>query len=830
MSDHNSTDNNITDTGFSDERREFIKKTGAVGAGIALAPLSVSLQALAAGETTIISAAHWGPLAINVADGKIVSSGPAVAGEMDNSLQTVVADQVYSPARIRQPMVRKGFLDNLDNLQNPDGKRGSDEFVPVSWDEAYDLIEQQLRRVRETHGSKGIFAGSYGWRSSGTLHTAFTLLQRFMNLTGGFVGHKGDYSTGAAQVIMPHVVGSIEVYEQQTSWEVIIEHSDVVVFWGANPLNTLKISWTASDGQGLEYLNKLQQSGKQIIFVDPMRSETYEFFGDQAQWIAPNPSTDVALMLGIAHEMISNELHDTEFLEKYTVGFEELQNYILGNEDGEPKTAAWAATISGVPEETIKTLARTLTENRTMIMSGWAMQRQHLGEQAHWMTVALATMIGQIGLPGGGFGLSYHYANGGVPTHRAGVISGISATAAGGSATDWLDDVSEFSIPVARIADALHNPGETIPYNGTTVTLPDLKLIWWCGGNPFQHHQDLNRLRRGWQNPEVVIVSDPYWTPTAKHADIVLPITTSYERNDLTMTGDYSSMHLVPMKKVVDAQHQAKDDYEVFRELSARFEVEQEFTEGKTEMRWLEGIYEAGLAAARQQRIRMPRFQQFWDENQVFENPADEGAKQWVRYADFREDPILKPLGTPSGKFELYSKTIEAMNYDDCRPHVTWMEPVEYLGNATPEYPIHMLSPHPAHRLHGQLNYTSLRARYAVADREPVWIHPEDASERGIEDGDLVRIFNGRGQVLAGAVISDRVKKNVIALHQGAWYDPADASENALCKNGCANVLAIDRGTSSLAQGNCGHTALVNFEKYEGEAPALSAFTPPLGA
>ena len=817
---------------YSGNRRDFLKTSGAIGTGITLSPLAASLKALAAGtnEATIISAAHWGPLAVKVIDGKIISSGPAVPGEVENSLQSVVADQVYSPVRIRQPMVRKGFLENIDYPQSPDGKRGSDEFVAVSWDEVYALIEQQLRRVRERHGSKGIFAGSYGWRSSGALHTAFTLLQRFMNLTGGFVGHKGDYSTGAAQVIMPHVVGSIEVYEQQTSWEIVLDHSDVVVFWGANPLNTLKIAWTSSDCQGLEYLNKLRQSGKRIIFVDPIRSETCEFFENEAEWITPNPSTDVAMMLGIAHELIINNLHDTEFLKKYTVGFEELQDYILGNEDGVAKTAAWAAGVSGVSVETIRDLAHTFADKRTMIMAGWAMQRQHLGEQAHWMIVTLAAMIGQIGLPGGGFGLSYHYSNGGVANRKAGIISSMSASSSASSTTSWLDDVSALSIPVARIADALHRPGDTIPYNGTTVRLPDLKLIWWCGGNPFQHHQDLNRLRRGWQKPEVIIVSEPYWTPTAKHADIVLPITTSYERNDLTMTGDYSSMHLTPMKKVVEPQHQAKDDFEVFRELSARFGVEQEFTEGKDQMRWLKGFYDAGQSAARDQRIPMPLFQQFWNENKVFENPVNEKAMEWVRYADFRNDPILNPLGTPSGKFELYSKTIEAMGYDDCRAHATWMEPVEYLGNATPQYPIHMLSPHPSHRLHGQLNYTSLREKYAVADREPVWIHPDDAKLRGIEDGDIVRIFNARGQVLAGAVLTDRVKKNVIALHQGAWYDPADGSDNALCKNGCANVLAIDRGTSSLAQGNCGHTALVNFEKYRGNAPKLTAFTPPPGA
>lgn len=226
----------------------------------------------------------------------------------------------------------------------------------------------------------------------------------------------------------------------------------------------------------------------------------------------------------------------------------------------------------------------------------------------------------------------------------------------------------------------------------------------------------------------------------------------------------------------------------------------------------------------------MPRFRQFWDDNKVYENPLSERGVEWVRYADFRKDPVLNPLGTPSGKIELFSKTIEAMNYEDCRGHASWLPPVEYLGNAPAEYPLQMVTPHSHYRLHSQLNQTSLREKYAVANREPVWIHPEDAQARGIADGDLVRIYNGRGQVLAGAVVTERVAKRVIALHEGAWYDPADGSDNALCKNGCGNVLAIDRGTSSLAQGNTGQTAVVNIEKYSGEAPELTAFTPPKGA
>lgn len=819
----------------SSSRRSFIRNSGLLAGAGALSPaMSVKAFAQAAKNGQIITAAHWGPLVVNVdSSGKVTSSRPAVPAKLENPLQTVVADQIYNKVRIKQPMVRKGFLDNLDNVTQPDGKRGDDEFVPISWKEAYDLIEKQLRRVREAYGADGIFAGSYGWRSSGVLHKAFTLLQRFMTLSGGYVGHLGDYSTGAAQVIMPHVMGTVEVYEQPTSWEVVLRESKVVVIWSANIANSSQIAWSASDCQGRDYLLKLKESGIKVITIDPTLSETAEILGDACEWIPVNPTTDVPLMLGICHELIANDWHDKAFLEKYCVGADIVADYIHGKEDGIAKTPEWAAEICGVSAEKIRELAKLFHENRTMFMAGWAMQRQHHGEQTHWMLVTLAAFLGQIGLPGGGFGLSYHYSNGGVPERKAGVLPNIGITPSSGSSAnnkDWLLTATELSFPVARISDALHNPGAQYPYNGQTRTYPHIRLIWWCGGNPFHHHQDLNRLRKGWQKPEVIIVSEPYWTATAKHADIVLPATTSYERNDLTMTGDYSNMHIVPMKKVVEPQGEAKDDYEVFAELSRRFGVEAEFTEGRGEMGWLAHLYGQAEAAARQQRIPMPRFRQFWDENKVYENPISERGVEWVRYADFRKDPVLNPLGTPSGKIELFSKTIEAMNYEDCRGHASWLPPVEYLGNAPEEYPLHMVTPHSHYRLHSQLNQTSLREQYAIANREPVWIHPEDAQARDIADGDLVRIYNGRGQVLAGAVVTERVAKRVLALHEGAWYDPADGSDNALCKNGCGNVLAIDRGTSSLAQGNTGQTAVVNIEKYSGEAPELTAFTPPKGA
>ncbi|EGD8421985.1 trimethylamine-N-oxide reductase TorA, partial [Shigella boydii] len=517
-------------------------------------------------------------------DGETVfSSRGALATGMENSLQSAVRDQVHSNTRVRFPMVRKGFL---ASPENPQGIRGQDEFVHVSWDEALDLIHQQHKRIREAYGPASIFAGSYGWRSNGVLHKASTLLQRYMALAGGYTGHLGDYSTGAAQAIMPYVVGGSEVYQQQTSWPLVLEHSDVVVLWSANPLNTLKIAWNASDEQGLSYFSALRDSGKKLICIDPMRSETVDFFGDKMEWVAPHMGTDVALMLGIAHTLVENGWHDEAFLARCTTGYAVFASYLLGESDGIAKTAEWAAGICGVHAAKIRELAALFHQNTTMLMAGWGMQRQQLGEQKHWMIVTLAAMLGQIGTPGGGFGLSYHFANGGNPTRCSAVLSSMQGSLPGGS--DAVD-----KIPVARIVEALENPGCAYQHNGMNRLFPDIRFIWWAGGANFTHHQDTNRLIRAWQKPELVVISECFWTAAAKHADIVLPATTSFERNDLTMTGDYSNQHLVPMKQVVPPRYEARNDFDVFAELSERWEKGgyARFTEGKSELQWLETFY-----------------------------------------------------------------------------------------------------------------------------------------------------------------------------------------------------------------------------------------------
>ena len=811
-------------TGFNElngqklTRRKFISKTGTVSFVTMAAPSFMGRSQAEAASREVLTGAHWGVMKAKVEGGRFVEAIPFAKDPLPTSLVEYTPDMVYSQSRIRHPMVRAGFL--KEGPKSNSGKRGRDAFVQVSWDKALELVASELKRVRATSGPSAIYAGNPGWKSPGKLHSSSAALARLLNLNGGYTPAMGDYSTGAGQVIMSHVMGNMEVYSQQTAWPVVLKESDLIVMWGSDPMTTLKMGWVLPDHYGYAGMKKLKESGKKVISIDPFLSDSAQYL--RADWIAPRPNTDTAILLAVAYTLEKEKLHDEKFLKDYTVGFDRFSEYLKGAEDGQEKTPEWAASISGLSAERIRELARQMSSSRTMIMGGWSIQRADHGEQPYWALVTVAAMLGQIGLPGGGFGFSYHYASGGAPSCNSAVPGGFS----GGKSPDNMPE----GIPVARISDALLHPGESIDFNGHQVTFPDIKLVYWAGGNPFHHQQDRNKMIRAWDKPETVIIQDQFWTASAKFADIVLPISTSFERNDLEMGGDYSTRFLFPMHKVIDPLYESKSDFEVCAAIADRLGYKNQFTEGKNEMDWLRTFYDAAFKQAGAKGIDIPSFSKFWESGVYVEFKKQKNSDAWVRHADFREDPLLEPLGTPSGLIEIYSKTIAKMGYQDCAGHAKWYEPAEWLGSSKSEsYPLHLLSPHPADRLHSQANHSKLREKYSIQGREPVWINDQDASVRGIQNGDVVRVFNERGEVLAGAYVTDRLRPGVVRLREGGWYDPAKPGvSGSLCKYGDVNVLTLDQGASSLSQANIANTALVQIEKFKGTLPEVTAFLPPV--
>ena len=799
---------------------EISRSTFVAGTAAAIGAVMLpAAEAAALEQQSTLTATHWGMIDA-VTEGGVLTKTPAFAKDpAPTRMSGAFPDLVTSKSRVAYPMVRKDYLKN--GSAGDRTLRGRDPFVRVGWDEALDLVASELKRVKAKYGNAAFFPGTVDWQSAGSLHNAATLTRRMLALHGGFTEDTGDPSVAAAMVILPHVMGGLEVYDQQTAWPQILAHSNTVVLWGCDILKNDQIGTHPADHTAYGYIKQLRDrvsAGKvEVISIDPRITDTAQYLG--ARWLAPRPNTDTALMLAVMYVLYTEKRYDAAFIAKYTFGFDKVLPYLLGKSDGHPKTPAWASAITGLTAEQIHALALTLAGGRTILISGYAIQRADHGEQPYWALVTLAAMLGQIGLPGGGFGLSYHYDNGGSLSANAPGIVGISSG----------DNPSKSVLPFERVADMLLHPGENVDYNGKKIAYPDIKMMYWAGGNPLTHLWQTNKIIGAWQKPETIVVADPFWTATARFADIVLPATTSFERNDVDVCGAYSQRYIVAMHKAIEPVGEARSDYDIMTDLSQRLGFKDKFTEKKSEMDWLRSFYAQAQKSAKPLGVKMPSFEAFWKAGYV-EFPIPSDAKNFVKHADFRANPVKNALGTPSGKIELYSPTIAAFKYDDCPPHATWIEPVEWLGSKTAAtFPLHIISPHPSLRLHSQLDNTTLRDTYEIGGREPIWINAADAKARGIVQGDVVRVHNERGNVLAGALVTTRIRPGVVALQEGAWYDPdAPGEAGALCKHGLINVLTLDKGASKLSQGNIANTALVEVEKFIGTLPAITAFDAPV--
>ena len=708
-------------------------------------------------------------------------------------------------------MVRAGFLESGPASRE---RRGREPFVPVSWETASRLVAEEITRVARDHGNSAIFGGSYGWASAGRFHHAQSQIHRFLNLCGGYTRSVNTHSHAAAEVLLPHVIGNRDGLEgKHTPWELIAGHTTLFVAFGGIPLKNTQVSAGGVGHHNVRHwLETCHASGTRFVNISPIRADLDPSL--EAAWVPVRPNTDTAMMLGLAHTLAIEARYNSDFLERYTTGFETFLPYLLGKTDGTPKDAAWAEAISGVPAEEIRALARRMADERTMISVSWSLQRADHGEQPLWMAITLAAMLGQIGLPGGGFGFGYGGSN------RVEIAEHPFAWPALPQGTNPIADF----IPVARLADMLLHPGEPFNYDGSAYRYPDIRMVYWAGGNPFHHQQDLNKLVRAWRRPETVIVHEPWWNPLARHADIVLPCTTTVERNDLGIAkGEF---HLFAMQKVVEPYKQARHDFEILREIASHLNVENAFSEGLDEMGWIRHLYGLSRQRAAAFDFELPDFGTFWKAGHV-RLPSPSVHENLLQA--FRLDPEGSALQTPSGKIEIASERIAGFGYSDCPGHPVWLEPSEWLGSpVAAKFPLHLISNQPTTRLHSQYDNGSVSRASKVADREPVRLHPDDASPRGISDGDGVRIFNDRGACLAGAVISTEVMPGTIQLSTGAWYDPADPQQDAsLDRHGNPNVLTIDNGTSQLSQAPIAHSALVEIERFLGEMPNVGAFLPP---
>ena len=763
---------------------------------------------------------HWGNYLVESDGEQLISVRTYDADKEPTAIGQSLLDAMDPRVRISQPMVRQGFFDNPDSEDHTG--RGQEPFVAVSWDQALDLAASALRKTFDSNGPDSIFGGSYGWASAGRFHHAQSQVHRFLGLLGGYVTSVNSYSTAAAEVIVQHVLAMpvLQLVREAPSPEEIAEHCRTAIFFGGAALKNTQIN---AGGLGChnprEQLMKLKQAGVRVVNISPIQDDLLPELG--ADWLACRPGTDVAIMLGMAHTLVAEDRHDLEFLDRYTVGFEKFLPYLMGDNDGVPKSAEWASEISEIPADTIKELARQAAEHRSLLGISWSLQRQEYGEQTWWMITTLTAMLGHIGQPGGGLGYGYgcihNMGFGGrkIPNFRLGAL-GMEIGQRGKPVNAY--------IPVARHTDMLRNPGKSYRYNGQTLTYPDIKVIYWAGGNPFHHHQDLSELRSAWQKPETIIINEAFWTATARHADIIFPITTTLEREDFG--GSSYDTYLTPMRKAVSPFGESRDDYEVFAGLAARLGFEEGFTQGKNAAEWVRQLYEDTRNNAAGVDIELPEFNEFWSGEQIDLSSQLPDAKYALE--KFRRDPVAHPLQTPSGKIEIFSETIASFKDTNCAGHPSWYEHTEWLGgDRAHDYPLHLISNQPRTRLHSQYDHARTSTDRKIKGRERARMNSNDAEARGVSDDDVVRVFNNRGATLVGVEISDHIRQGVIEVPTGAWYDPQMVGNQEVDVHGNPNAVTKDVGTSTIAQGCSAHSCLVEVELFEDELPDITVHSLP---
>jgi biotin/methionine sulfoxide reductase len=343
---------------------------------------------------------HWGAFEAN-SDGRSLHSVKPWSGDPDpRDLLDNVASAQHHATRVLRPAVRAGWLEHGPGSGSG---RGNEPFIEVSWERAIELVAGELGRVYSDQGPSSAYGCSYGWASAGRFHHAQSQIHRFLNTLGGYVAGISDYSYGASGVLLPHIIATAdEIMARATSWDVVSENTELFIAFGGL---SEKNSGIAPGGIGRHVakgaIQKAVARGCRFIDVTPIADDTYA--EAKAEWIAPRPGSDAALMLALAYVLDSEGLTDRDFLDRYCVGMDEFLPYLRGEADGIPKNPEWAERLTSVSAHRIVTLAREMAASRTMINLSWSMQRQQHGEQPIWLGVVLAAMLGQIGLPGGGF-------------------------------------------------------------------------------------------------------------------------------------------------------------------------------------------------------------------------------------------------------------------------------------------------------------------------------------------------------------------------------------------------------------------------------------------
>jgi anaerobic dimethyl sulfoxide reductase subunit A len=732
-------------------------------------------------------------LKVYVAEGKIVR----IEGD-DRPDDTVEAPQLRPCIRGRLYRHRQDHPDRLLHPMKRAGKRGEGKFVRISWDEALDTIAGEMKRIRQAYGNAAFYV-PYGTGSYNQINGRQTA-QRLMNLFGGSLGFYNSYSWASIARATPTVYGTNITGNQRQDWL----NSKYILMWSWNPAEM-------RDGTNTDFiLRRAREKGARIVCVDPRMTLSAVALADE--WIPIRPGTDAAMMSAMAHVMIAENLYDAEFVRTHCLGFdasqmppgaesaESYKDYILGARDGTPKTPTWAAAICGVPAATIARIAREYATHKPAVLyQGYGMQRRAFGEQVVRAGCVLAAITGNVGVPGGWAG-------------------GMALQAPDGGPA-WIvfpmgDNPVKAQIPSFLWSEAVLRGREMGPADGVTGAEKlgtDIKMIYAVACNALiNQHANINRaadILRDEKRVEFLVVQDNFLTPTGRFADLLLPACTQFETWGVEDGWKYGD-EVILMPKVVEPPGEAKSDYAICADIAGRLGIREAYTEGRSERDWVAWSIEY----YRKTRFPgIPTLDEFEKSNVgVYAVPVTKPA---VAFTDFREDPVKHPLPTPSGRIEIFSKSLHDMGRPDVIPAVPkyireWESP---FGPEAKVYPLQVIGHHYLATVHSTLdNVDWLREAWP----QRLFINPADAEARGITNGDEVKVFNDRGATLVRCRVTRRIMPGVVALPQGAWWSPGP---DGVDRRGSVNVLTSERWTP-LAFGNAQHTIMAQVVKAEKSA------------
>jgi trimethylamine-N-oxide reductase (cytochrome c) len=742
--------------------------------------------------------------------------------------------RVYSPNRILYPLKRVDWDPNGE--RNPQN-RGKSKYVRISWDEATDIIVSEIKRIHKEYGPEGILVQGEGHSESKIVHGPHGCSTLLLNLMGGYTQQirnpdswEGWY-WGAKHVWGCEPEGLASEY-QTNLYPDISKNTDMILFQGCDPETT---PWGFGGGQMVSRLCYwFTELDIKQVYICP--DVNYAAAIHANKWIPILPNTDAAMHLAIAYIWITEGTYDKKYIATHTVGFDKFEAYVLGKEDGIAKTPTWAAGKCGVPSRIIKALARAWATKRTTIAHGLGgpyIRGPYSHEPAR-LEVVLLAMQG-VGKPG---------AN---QISMVEIMSFIAAgvlhltvpppTPGGVKRLFMIDAVRAYMpffppqkqlIPKPMIHDAIID-GHFDIYGSSDQMLPvedqfkryvypvpgcsEAHMIWSDTPCFTTCWNDSNRVHDAYRNPkiETYVVQHPWLENDCLFADLILPVATKFELDDIGTDGiacHFDTLFLE--RKCIEPIGEAKSDYEIVAMIAEKLGKLEEYTKGKSVQDWIKYGWETSNVAD------LVSWEQL-NEKDYYIVPTD---PNWESYPagmiNFYNDPEKYPLSTPTGKIEIYSQRLADHFPDDKeRPPMPrwieggpgWTHDESLSSERAKKYPLLCQSNHGRWRVHAQLGDVNWFHEIETCKvrgpdgylYEPVWIHPSEAEKRGIKNGDVVKIYNERGIILAGAYVTERIRPGVAYIDHGARYDPIVLGE--FDRGGAINTITPHFGASQNCRG-----------------------------